>query len=93
MSTGREYQIAFARPATKSFEDLTEQLQRRIGTEIDGLRTEPRPQGCEKLKGRKDQYRIRVGDYRIIYMIEDSVLTVLVLQIGNRRDVYRKRRK
>ena len=93
MAPGREYQIVLGRPAAKSFEGLTEQLQRRIGTEIDGLRTEPRPPGCEKLAGRKDQYRIRVGDYRIIYMIEDDQLVILVLQIAHRRDVYRKGRK
>ena len=93
MATGPEYQIVFAHPASKAFEDLTELLQRRIGTAINGLRTEPRPRGCEKLKGRQDQYRVRIGDYRIIYTIEDDVLIVLVLQIGNRRDVYRKRRK
>jgi mRNA interferase RelE/StbE len=89
----REYQIVISRPATKALEGMTEDVQRRIATAIDAFRTDPRPHGCEKLKGRTDQYRVRVGDYRIIYTIEDRVLTVLVLQIGNRRDVYRKRPK
>lgn len=93
MTPGRVYRIVFSRPASKSFEGLTTELQRRIGTEIDGLRIDLRPHGCEKLKGREDQYRIRVGDYRVVYTIEDERLVVLVLQIGNRRNVYGRRRK
>jgi mRNA interferase RelE/StbE len=54
---------------------MTEDVQRRIATAIDALRTDPRPHGSEKLKGCKDQYRIRVGDYRILHTIQDRVLT------------------
>ncbi len=56
---------------------------------IDGLATNPRPPGCIRLQGGGERYRIRVGDYRIIYQIQDAVLIVLVLDIGNRRDIYR----
>jgi mRNA interferase RelE/StbE len=90
MSVGPGYQIVISRPAAKSFEDLTESLQKRIAAAIEALGKEPRPQGVEKLSGRKDQYRIRVGDYRIVYTIQDKLLIVLILQIGNRRDIYRK---
>jgi mRNA interferase RelE/StbE len=93
MAVGPEYRIEFARPAAKSLEDLSEQLRRRIGTAIDDLRSEPRPPGSKKLAGRNDQYRIRVGDYRIIYMIEDKRLIILVLAIAHRREVYRKRER
>jgi mRNA interferase RelE/StbE len=91
MAIGPEYQISFSRPAAKALEDLSEELRRRIAPAIEALRAEPRPRGSEKLKGRKDQYRIRVGDFRIVYAIEDDRLIILVLQIGHRRDIYRKR--
>jgi len=57
--------------------------------EIDGLELEPRPSGVVKLSGSSDLYRVRSGDYRIIYRIEDQILQVLVIKIGNRRDVYK----
>jgi mRNA interferase RelE/StbE len=56
---------------------------------IDSLAANPRPQGVEKMKGEKNLYRVRTGDYRILYTIEDRKLIVLVVKIGNRRDVYR----
>ena len=49
----------------------------------------PRPQGCVKLTGEESLYRIRVGEYRIIYQIQDAVLLVLIISIGHRREVYR----
>jgi mRNA interferase RelE/StbE len=55
---------------------------------IENLSEEPRPSGCKKLKGRKDQYRVRSGDYRIIYSVEDALLVVEVIALGHRRDVY-----
>ena len=53
------------------------------------LADNPRPRGVEKLEGRENRYRIRVGDYRVIYEIHDEVLLVLVVRIGHRREVYR----
>ena len=55
---------------------------------IDGLSLNPRPLGCKKLQGRGDQWRIRRGDYRVIYEIEDAVLRVLVVEVGHRGGVY-----
>lgn len=65
--------------------DLVERLVSAIGE----LATTPRPAGCRKLEGQDDLWRIRVGDYRIIYSIDDGTLVVLVITVGNRRDVYR----
>lgn len=56
--------------------------------QIDSLARNPRPEGCKKLKGPADLYRIRVGNFRIVYRIEEDELIVLVAAIGNRRDIY-----
>ncbi len=64
-------------------------LYRRLRQAIDNLCRDPRPPGCLKMQGGQELYRIRVGDYRVIYEIQDSVLVVLVVRIGNRREVYR----
>jgi len=61
-----------------------------LRTAIDDLEQNARPSGCVKLAGEPDLYRIRVGDYRIIYQVNDLKLTVLVLAIGHRREVYRR---
>jgi mRNA interferase RelE/StbE len=61
--------------------------------ELLALADDPRPHGSEKLKGSRDQYRLRVGTYRVIYEIRDDRLIVLVLRIGHRKDVYRRKRK
>ena len=68
---------------------MPKQVQRRITSKIDSLRQSPRPPGVEKLTDRTNQYRVRVGDYRIIYQIEDQRLIILVLHIGDRKEVYR----
>ncbi len=62
--------------------------RQRIASRIQGLGRNPRPSGAEKLSG-LDRYRLRQGNYRIIYAIEDERLVVLVVRIGHRRDVYR----
>jgi len=61
----------------------------RVVERIAGLAHNPRPPGCEKLSG-EDKYRIRQGDYRILYEIVDDQLVVTVVRIGNRRDVYQR---
>lgn len=63
---------------------------KRIGKKIDKLEENPRPAGVEKLSGEENIYRVRSGDYRIIYTIEDKILHVLVLKVGHRKEVCRK---
>ncbi len=64
-------------------------MQRRIAAAIDRLAVDPRPSGVRKLTGADNLWRIRVGDYRIVYEIEDDRLVVLIVRIGHRRDIYR----
>ncbi len=63
-------------------------LKARLDEAIESLSTDPRPPGCRKLAGTTDRYRIRVGNHRIIYRVDDGKVTVLVLLIGHRREVY-----
>ena len=84
------YRVEFARPAARQFEDLPEEVQLRLRPRIDSLAGNPRPQGVQKLASEEELYRLRVGDYRIIYQIQDKVLLVLVVKVGHRKEVYRK---
>lgn len=68
--------------------DLPAVVNVRISAAIDGLKDTPRPPGCKKLQGREDLWRIRVGDYRIIYAIDDTIRVVDVRRIGHRGDIY-----
>jgi mRNA interferase RelE/StbE len=63
-------------------------LKSRLDEAIESLADDPRPPGCRKLAGTSDRYRVPVGDYRIVYRIDDGKVTVLVLLIGHRREVY-----
>ncbi len=82
------YSIRITRSAAKEIEVLPLKDRRRIITKIEGLSRDPRPPGCEKLSG-EEKYRLRQGDYRILYEIVDTELVVTVVRVGNRRDVYR----
>ena len=82
------YRLLIKPSAAKDLEALPKQDRRRIVAKITSLSTDPRPPGCEKLSGH-DQYRIRQGNYRILYEIQDSALVVVVVKVGHRRDVYR----
>jgi mRNA interferase RelE/StbE len=86
----RRYEIELAATAARSFRKLAASHQRRIGRAIDSLSVDPRPNGCVKLAGEENLYRIRSGDYRILYQIRDRVLLVLVVAVGHRREIYRK---
>jgi mRNA interferase RelE/StbE len=83
------YRIEFVKQAAKQFKALPTQEQQRLQYKIDALEIEPRPSGVVKLAGEEDLYRIRVGDYRIIYRIQDNQFLILVVKIGHRREVYR----
>ena len=83
------YEVKIIPSARKQLAGLPLRLRRRIDKRVAGLAADPRPRGCKKLVGYADRYRIRVGDYRILYEIRDEVLLVLVIKVGPRGDVYR----
>lgn len=70
--------------------DISQPLRSRIGMQIRALADNPRPSGCQHLTGFDDLYRVRVGDYRVIYQIQDKVLVVVIVRLGHRRDIYRR---
>lgn len=77
------------RSAAKELDGVPTKDRRRIVSRIGALAENPRPEGAEKLSG-DDKYRIRQGNHRVLYEIEDEVLIVTVVRIGNRKDVYRR---
>ena len=83
------YSILLAPPAERQFKALAEPTQKRIVKRLRTLAANPRPQGVKKLVGEDDLYRIREGDYRIIYTIREKELIVLVVMIGDRKEIYR----
>jgi mRNA interferase RelE/StbE len=83
------YRIEIKRSAAKELEQLPPKDRQRVATRIQALASDPRPPGAEKLSG-QERYRVRQGDFRILYEIFDDLILVIVVKIGNRRDVYRK---
>ena len=83
------YSILITKSAVNELANVPAKDRQRIVTRIGSLADEPRPMGVEKLSG-DDKYRIRQGDYRILYEIVDADLIVTVVRVGNRRDVYRR---
>lgn len=82
------YALSILPRAKRQLKRLGDPSYSRIVDGIRSLTANPRPHGCRKLTGR-DGYRIRVGDYRVIYEVDDSARQVLVLDIGHRKDIYR----
>jgi mRNA interferase RelE/StbE len=82
------FQIILPKSVQKELNRLPDDIANRILARLAGLATNPRPPDVKKLKGR-DAWRIRVGDYRVIYEIHDRVLQIIVIRIGHRREVYR----
>lgn len=85
-----KYKIRIKPSAVKELEKLPKKALQKIVTKIKSLSDDPRSPGCEKLSG-EEKYRIRQGNYRIVYAIEDDILVIFVVKIGHRRDVYKKR--
>ncbi len=77
-----------SRTATKELADLPVVVVNRIVPAIKKLGENPRPPGCKKLKGGQDTWRIRIGDYRVVYIIEDVIRIVDVRSVGHRKDIY-----
>ena len=82
------YSVGVERKAQKQIARLSSEMQDRIEAALGALAYDPRPPGCVKLTGR-DDYRVRVGDYRILYDIEDDRLTVVVVKVGDRKEIYK----
>jgi mRNA interferase RelE/StbE len=83
------YSILFLPIAQKALARLPKGDQKRADARIKELRENPRPSGCVKLSGHQNLWRIRVGDYRIVYEIRDQQLIILIISIAHRREVYR----
>ena len=84
------YQIIITKSIQKQLDNLPNNIQERVYDKISQLAEEPRPDGVVKLKGYDNEYRIRIGDYRLVYEIQDEQLIVLLVQCKHRRDVYKK---
>jgi mRNA interferase RelE/StbE len=83
------YTVQFKPLALRQLEKLPREAQRRLSTKIEALRDDPFSVGCKKMAGISDAWRIRAGDYRVVYQVYRGVLLVLVLTVGHRKDVYR----
>ncbi|ADJ26721.1 plasmid stabilization system [Dehalogenimonas lykanthroporepellens BL-DC-9] len=84
------YKLFFRASVEQDLKALPKADVRRIMGRISALAEDPRPPGCEKLVG-QERYRVRQGRYRIVYSIQDRELTVWIVRVGHRKDVYRKR--
>lgn len=83
------YRIVITRSAEKDFNVIPSHFIQRISRQIDALAYEPRPRGSKKLKGEPNLWRIRVGDYRVVYYIFEETVMVKIVAISHRKDVYR----
>jgi mRNA interferase RelE/StbE len=83
-----EYLVTFAASARKELRDLPSEAVARLFPRISELAANPRPPGCKKLHGYRDRWRIRVGDYRVVYTIDDGKKTVDITRVAHRREVY-----
>jgi mRNA interferase RelE/StbE len=84
------YTVSILKHAEKFLRSIKDaRLYRRLREAIDSLEVEPHPMGSKKLSGSSDFYRLRVGDHRVLYQVQDQELLVLVIEIGHRREIYR----
>lgn len=84
------YKIVIENRALAELANLPKKIQRQISNKIDQLAKNARPSGCKVLKNDKSLYRIRSGDYRIVYQIREKQVLVLVVRIAHRKDVYKR---
>lgn len=83
-----EYAVLIQPSARKELERLEDSIIARLVPRIENLGSEPRPRGCRKLRGFRDLWRLRVGDYRVVYIVDDNARVVQVTRIAHRREVY-----
>ncbi len=84
------FQVIIPKPVQKQLDDLPDDVFKRIIEKLEVLTINPRPFGCVKLKGMKNEYRIRIGDYRIRYEINEAENLVILLHCKHRKDIYRR---
>ena len=84
-----KYRIEFSPTAERQFKKLTKEVQARFKHRIDILAENPFPRGVKKLSAEEDLYRLRIGDYRIVYQVQGKALLILILKLGHRKNVYR----
>jgi mRNA interferase RelE/StbE len=84
-----KYRIEFSPTAERQFKKLPKEVQARLKHRIDILAENPFPRGVKKLSAEEDLYRLRIGDYRIIYQVQGKALLILILKLWHRKNVYR----
>ncbi|MCB1107818.1 MAG: type II toxin-antitoxin system RelE/ParE family toxin [Chlamydiia bacterium] len=83
-----KYKIQLKRSVIKALKSFPKRDLKKVAKKIDSLEQDPIPKDSKKIKGEEDLYRVRVGDYRILYFLQRSVLTILVIRVAHRKDVY-----
>lgn len=83
------YRVEFTSAAARQVKKLPRPARDRLLASIESLSNDPRPPGSTKLVGEETAWRLRIGDYRVVYDIVDDVLTVLIVRVGHRREIYR----
>jgi mRNA interferase RelE/StbE len=84
-----DYSVSFRRSAEKDMRKLASRIQDRVIEAVEKLAKAPRPLGCKKLSGSENAYRIRIGEYRVIYTVDDVILIVAIERVRHRREIYR----
>ena len=84
-----KYRIEFSPSAESQFKRLPKEVQARLNPRIDSLNENPFPRGAKRLSAEESLYRLRIGDYHVIYQVQGRVLLILILKIGHRKNVYR----
>jgi mRNA interferase RelE/StbE len=85
------YRVVIQESASKALRKLDEQIRRRVAVAVDALADDPRPPGIKAVAGEHGSYRIRVGDWRVLYEVDDDLRQVLIAKIGHRSTVYDRR--
>ena len=93
MPAGEGYDITALPAVDKDLDRLSRQVQQRIARRVDSLAADPRPSGVESIAGHPGYYRVRVGEYRIVYSVDDAARLVTIEIVGHRSDIYDRMRR